>query len=389
MFILLYAFSLLGVLAFKGAFYYRCRFDPMPSGDVWPIDRSVTRFCSDNGQGNFNCPSNRYCGHPDMYDIPLSTENMSEMAESFYGQVSYDDIGSALLINYQVMVGENWAEYFFRIMDTRYYIVGQIYFLLFIFIIYFLGVNFVVSVIVDSFLNNAHNMLDDKKEKSNSDNEREKLQDLQDSLSPSIILGQDSEDLTPVRAVGESRMSLMKPSLFAIEAARQNAEKVENLNKLRRSSTFHLQKSDDQEISNPTSGSIPIKQTETSLGMRIFDFSLIFLNLVVLACYGGFNEENEIKILDYLNCTCVVLFWLEMVVKVIIRGRKEFVQDVSNILDLMVDGLGVVDILLSYPIKLTSNILFNILFRRANGDGVSYKDYIDGIAFPKGIEVFL
>ena len=111
---ILFLFSLLGVHHFKGTYRNRCRVTDFPINGTWEIDRSIKRMCTVQGYGDFICPEDRYCGNPDIYDLSLKSENYSEMSETYYGEISFDDIFSAMLLNFEVMVVENWGDFWFR-----------------------------------------------------------------------------------------------------------------------------------------------------------------------------------------------------------------------------------------------------------------------------------
>jgi len=72
-------FGILGVHQFSGQFYYRCRLtpQPIPGEDIWPIDYSINRLCSIDGDGAFKCPANRYCGSPEMFNLTMKHENIT------------------------------------------------------------------------------------------------------------------------------------------------------------------------------------------------------------------------------------------------------------------------------------------------------------------------
>jgi hypothetical protein len=42
----------------------------------WMADPNITRLCSEDGTGQFMCPSDRTCGHPLTFEISLSDDGV-------------------------------------------------------------------------------------------------------------------------------------------------------------------------------------------------------------------------------------------------------------------------------------------------------------------------
>lgn len=71
-------FATMGLEQYNGAYYNTCKLTPAPINSMtWASDLSVTRVCSVNGQGNYACPNNEYCGNIEQYpDIPIESEHL-------------------------------------------------------------------------------------------------------------------------------------------------------------------------------------------------------------------------------------------------------------------------------------------------------------------------
>ena len=63
-----------------------------PVDGIWEIDPEISRLCSKDGSGLFTCPAERFCGHPDDYNLTLIDDNIINREEIFYGIVTFDHI---------------------------------------------------------------------------------------------------------------------------------------------------------------------------------------------------------------------------------------------------------------------------------------------------------
>lgn len=93
-------FAVLGVHQYGGQTYNSCRYQPMPEypGEKWLIDESFERMCSKTGNGKFICPSDRTCGNPADFDIPLESEDFINKAYMYYGIHNFDNLANAMQI---------------------------------------------------------------------------------------------------------------------------------------------------------------------------------------------------------------------------------------------------------------------------------------------------
>ena len=131
---ILSVFSIMGHYLFNGTSYYRCRLTPEPIDGVWEIDPTITRLCNAYTGGDYKCPSNSYCGSPDMHNLDLNTEQIEDRAEVYYGNLGYDNVYKAFLSSIQVITMDNWADQMYKAQDSNNSILGRIYFPIFAFI---------------------------------------------------------------------------------------------------------------------------------------------------------------------------------------------------------------------------------------------------------------
>jgi hypothetical protein len=80
------------------------------------MDPDIERLCSLDGAGGlYECPADRTCGHPQMYNIPLSKENITDSSLIFYGVVTFDNLGRSILSIFQVLTLEGWTAMMYNV----------------------------------------------------------------------------------------------------------------------------------------------------------------------------------------------------------------------------------------------------------------------------------
>ena len=148
---ILYLFAAIGVMEFRGNRYFRCRKTPEPIGDLWEIDESIDRLCNAYGYGTFNCPASTYCGTPDEYNLPITSQEDVGSELVFYGAVGFENIIKSFLACFQVITYDDWAKIMYRMQDSNSSVLSRIMFPLLVFIGSFFGLNLIVAVVVDTF----------------------------------------------------------------------------------------------------------------------------------------------------------------------------------------------------------------------------------------------
>jgi hypothetical protein len=88
----------------------------------------------------------------------------------------------------------------------------------------------------------------------------------------------------------------------------------------------------------------------TSFTFMLFINLCIILNTVVLGLDYYPTDEALSSILDSLNIVFFIIFFLEMVIKIIGLGPSLFILDHYNIFDALIVTLSIIDVSLSYSI---------------------------------------
>ena len=81
----------------------------------------------------------------------------------------------------------------------------------------------------------------------------------------------------------------------------------------------------------------------TSVSFNFFIFVLILANTITLACYTYDESDTQIKVLEVFNEIFTWAFFLEMILKLIGLGFKNYTQDSYNVFDAVIVAISLVD----------------------------------------------
>ncbi len=299
-------FSAVGLYTFKGDYYDRCRTTPAPVGDVWPAKEGIARFCSVNGNGDFDCPAGSYCGSPDTHGLPLEGENISELAEAFYGTLSFDDGWKAFLLDFQVITFDSWADVMYKAQDSNNTYVARIFFPLLVFIGAFFCLNLTIAVVFETF--------------------QEVREQLNEKNSP------DPQTLVRSRTIET-------PTSDALRSAH-------TITLFSRRMTTEPGKEDDEDGLNwfcRLCRNIRRSAIYTSTVL-----ALVVGSLLVIALDRKEISDFEYDLIDTLDTVFFALFLLEMIINLGAKGPRGYVRSPSCMLDLIINVLGVVEVALAH-----------------------------------------
>ena len=81
----------------------------------------------------------------------------------------------------------------------------------------------------------------------------------------------------------------------------------------------------------------------TSVSFNFFIFVLILANTITLACYNYDESDTQIKVLSVFNEIFTWAFFLEMILKLIGLGFKNYSKDNYNVFDAVIVAISLVD----------------------------------------------
>ncbi len=144
--------AILGLQLFSRDLYFRCRLtdEPILASDnttwSWPIDPAQKRNCG----GLYTCNSGTYCHALFEKKIPLSVDKIDEWEFAFWGLLTFDNIGEAILGIFRVITLESWTYVMYNYMDASGFI-AALYFPFLVVLGGFFLLNLFLAVIMESF----------------------------------------------------------------------------------------------------------------------------------------------------------------------------------------------------------------------------------------------
>ena len=318
---ILVMFAIMASNEFKGNLYYRCRMTPQPVNSSWEFDSSILRLCSAFGHGDYKCPNNRYCGSPEMYDLPLSNDQITGTEVTFYGAVGFEDTWKAFLACFQVITFDDWAKLMYRMQDSNGSVLSRILFPSLIFIGSFFVLNLIVAVVVDTFQSFRGHMIED----AGHANEEQGPKIDQISLFVNSAVGLRSPD-SNIQEPLQSKQSIRSIKSMIKSPREEEEEEPDEMG--------------------------PVQQCCYSITKNMMYkpiiAALVLGNLLVLSLNRKGISEAESAIIDNLDLLFFLLFIIEMMVGIGARGLNAYVQNKQNILDLVLNAMGAIEVGLTY-----------------------------------------
>lgn len=325
-------FSILAVHQFVGDFFNHCRLTPQPVYGVWPLDRSVYRLCTLDNYGEYVCPVGEYCGNIDQYNLPVESDNSSSLAGVYYGSVGFDNIFIGVLTVYQVVTLEGWTDIMYQMGDSENQVFSPIYFHILVYIGSYFALNLILASIIESF----------QEEKEEEEEEKEEVTETVSPLSCPQAPRNDLE-IKPINIMQEKDITIQGSPIFSKKILVDNYTKEAGNNE-------------------GISGKIiefcsELSKTAT---FQAFIIACIVGNMVVLSADRFPIDLNELRVWDSINTAFFVVFWVEMIVMIIATKIKEYVWDKYNVLDAIINFLGIIEIGLTYS-NLRSEYSVNVV----------------------------
>ena len=263
-----------------------------PQNCMWPVDTSDQRICSTAEQfGNHRCASenNQYCGsNYDSFGNPRFTNpavmllDGNYIPELNYGYTTFDHLPVAFLTIFQCVTEEGWVDVMYQIQDGFNGLAGAIVFILLLIFGSFLLLNLTLAVLEDAL--SAQKDIEEELQEEEHQKELELSQDLDGSENKEDKDQGDASETTP-----------------------------------------------------PNQGwRIPIYNLVTNPLFDLFIIILIILNTIVLAADHYPMDITAEFTLEIINFILTVLFSIEMIVKLLGLGVKQYVKDGFNTFDAVV-----------------------------------------------------
>lgn len=122
---------------------------------MWPINYEVEQLCdvTENTCKALVGPGEvAVCGNPDMYNMTLNEEDVSQQELISYGIITFDNVAVSLITIFQVLTLEGWSQMMYNFMDTSSNnFMAVFYFCFLVLFGSFFVMNLILAVISDSF----------------------------------------------------------------------------------------------------------------------------------------------------------------------------------------------------------------------------------------------
>ncbi|DBA01467.1 TPA: hypothetical protein N0F65_005586 [Lagenidium giganteum] len=301
-------FGILGVLFWNGALTYRCRTTPGPIDGVWQLAPGG-RACG----GSYNCAANEFCRS--VYDNnSLSATNLTDAEGSKYAYTNFDSIGMAVFTLFQCITLEGWTVVMYNYQDAYGWTFSTIYFVVFTIIGAFFLVHFVFAVIWERF--NAAN--DGTAGEWNTI-----LQELGEEITP------DPNTRTTVEAKIEGFRKRPSISQHMKESFRKSVVVARKNNPLRRLRAL-------------------CRDIVSVSYFSHFIVLCILLNTICLALDEYPANATRDNVTEKLNLILTFVFSLEMALKLMGLGLKNYCKDKYNIFDGLVVIISLIELVLNF-----------------------------------------
>mmetsp|Transcript_88982 Transcript_88982/g.157547 ORF Transcript_88982/g.157547 Transcript_88982/m.157547 type:complete len:1931 (-) Transcript_88982:53-5845(-) len=311
-----------GTNAFGDVYWRRCRMTETPeevNGTlVWPIDYSQERFCGGRYQCGLSADGQQtYCGSPvSINDGPLTGYDawpeIYENINADNGFTGYQTLWSGLITTFQVVNIEGWTTLLNRFMDAKWPDLSTVYFILLMLFGGLVLMNLVLAILWESFDKTV-------REDKLSVNASEKTLEIARSMDPKPEVTQDIIELHLPKLVGK---------VTEMEEYIQKSEIFRSLDK-----------------DTPNMG---LKNVAYSIIANVWFGRLmlatIMLNAVTMSFDGYPPQDDTLKlILDRINFMCALIFFVEVVLKIIGIGVA-FFEDNGNRFDFLLVMISCVEV---------------------------------------------
>ncbi|CAI2378686.1 unnamed protein product [Moneuplotes crassus] len=322
-FFFLLIFAILGISLWAGDIHYRCRTTPAPVDGDWIVAPGEYTTCGDR-----SCPDGTYCGSLiDQFDNH-GTVNVSDLYRDTkiknlnWGFTNFDNIAYAFLTIFQVTTMEGWTNimYIYQNSSSRY--IAPLYFIFLLFVGSFFILNLTIAIMLDKY-----------EEISSAQGNKEMINELFD-------IGREAglpNELTEFLLNHDIKSKDKKQS--------KENWKVHLKHRLYENFIYNS----GVEVPNGKYHSVNFTRFFFLLVEAPFFNSFIFLCIItntILLALEKHPEHNDNfnKFLNLSNTVFTVIFTLEVLLKVIGKGMKEFARDKFNLFDTLIVVISILDL---------------------------------------------
>jgi len=335
----MFFFALIGLTLWSDIFSNRCRETELPIlGSFQALDHTL---CG----GVRSCTKGQYCTSYEKVLLKgshflsplLGTVDEKKIIQLNYGLTNFDNIGNALFTVHQLSYIEGWSVIMYMVQNANDYYIPAIFFISSIIILNYFVLNFTIGIMLYSHRASLDNVL--KRFQNRIHRTMNTVRFLQKNNNVNFynlkeMLERNKKDIGTIRVF--SWFNLFKKFKSVSWFKYVYSSKEYHKNKL----TFLCYRIIEQPI------------------FKYFMDLMVIANTIILGSdYDGINE-NSSNLLDLLNYIFIAIFTIEIIVKLVGLGLKDFFSKKFNIIEMIIIVISVAE---AFLLKSTSVSSFRIL----------------------------
>lgn len=325
-------FALIGLQLFVGVMQYKCVRDP-PNG--WPQDQEAFSAYLKNESNHYIFPGDNMavlCGNSTVaFQCPTNFTCMPNTGPNPISEyISYDNFGWSLLTSLQLVTMDFWESIYNSVIATK----GPWYVFYFLFVI-FLGpfylINLVLAVVSLSY--------------------EQETAALQDQVLRAQTFAKLKRSASTYSFDGQ-----MEPEPLYQEDTQRIEEREAYIAAHPEESEHPVEPEEPTEVTVEVPGNPSCWRRTRNFVSRVVNSSVfetlitlcILFNTLAMALEHFEMDETFAKVLEYCNLVFTVVFIMEMILKLIAFGIKEYCKNKWNLFDGTIVILSVLDMVLTY-----------------------------------------
>lgn len=279
-------------------------------------------------------------GNARFIDQPVDThKDPATLISDFnYGYTNFDNFGDAFITIYQVITGEGWSAIMYYCQDSIGYYYSSIYFLSIIIIGMFVVLQLILAILEENF--NA------------------------------------TSNITKVRTMSEPQLNAAAVPHLVVNTAIRNSNKNDDedddddnrikFNNEDNPRPYSLLSTDSKDeytyLTLYTKMKYVVSKFVSSDLFEWISIVIVAVNTIILMMDSYPVNINKANNLQIINEILVILFVLEMILKNLVLGLKQYWTDTFNFFDGIVNFISLVEFFISTPVIFGGNLLGIVLF---------------------------
>ena len=354
-------FAIMGVSFWAGNIHYRCRTTQYPVNGDWVANQYDTQLWGDR-----SCPYssdlsiNTYCGslveaHDVFHNVTVSdVYRDTKIPDLNFGLVTFDNVMISILTIYQCITTEGWTMIMYYYSGSFSPVLTHIVFISMIIVCSFFLLNLTIAILLDKYAESEvedGGLIEDSLALHDAGREAK--------LPPEVINFIIHQDITSIKKKSKSNLSSNASASLSSSGKSLSSNLYDNF-----WVTFI-----NSEIIVPQTKYYKFKITRWMyyLAMHPLFNSFILLMIVfntILLAFERYPEppQSQQDLFADFNIAFIAIFGLEVVIKLVALGIKDFVRDKFNMFDALVVVISLVEVSLSGSSSLSALRSFR-LFR--------------------------